>query len=237
MLYWLEQTEADVSTSDDWMSAADLARYAGLRVPKRRTEWRLGRWTAKRAAAAFLRLAVDAPTLRDIEVRPHESGAPEIYLGERLGPVSISLSHCSGVAACLVGPPDVMLGCDLEKIEPHGEDFVRDYFTAGEQELIARSAVTDHPRLTTLLWSAKESALKVLRTGLRADTRSVEVSFQPASEHGAQQAENASPLWHPLQVRCADGQLLHGWWHQTGLLLYTMAAATPAATPVMLQSM
>ena len=33
--------------------------------------------------------------------------------------------------------------------------------------------------VANLIWSAKESALKVLRTGLRRDTRSVDVSLLP----------------------------------------------------------
>ena len=56
--------------------------------------------------------------------------------------------------------------------------FVADYFTPAEQALAHRApSERDWQRVTNLIWSAKESALKVLRTGLRRDTRSVEVTL------------------------------------------------------------
>ena len=35
-VYWLEQAEADVPAPDDWLTAAELAVLAPLRIPKRR---------------------------------------------------------------------------------------------------------------------------------------------------------------------------------------------------------
>ena len=65
------------------------------------------------------------------------------------------------------------MGCDLEMIEPRSDAFVADYFTVEEQALVARASAADRSRLLALLWSAKESALKALRAGLRLDTRCV----------------------------------------------------------------
>ena len=55
-----------------------------------------------------------------------------------------------------------------------------------------------HDAAANLIWSAKESALKVLRTGLRADTRTVEVVLEsPAGiTAGAQRADG----WQRLAV-------------------------------------
>ena len=58
-VYWLEQSEADVPTADDWLSENEVARLNSLRVAKRRADWRLGRWTAKCAVAASLKLPGD----------------------------------------------------------------------------------------------------------------------------------------------------------------------------------
>ncbi len=49
--------------------------------------------------------------------------------------------------------------------------FVADYFAPEEQTLIAHSSPADRELMLALLWSAKESALKALREGLRLDTR------------------------------------------------------------------
>ena len=175
-VYWLEQTEADVSAEDDWLSANEAARLSRLRFPKRRADWRLGRWTAKRAVSAYLKTPPRPPDLAAIEIRPAPSGAPEVFIANRPADCTVSISHRGGVAACAVGQAGATLGCDLELVEPRSEAFIADYFTPEEQALVAQSDAADRFRLVALLWSAKESALKALRAGLRLDTRSVIVT-------------------------------------------------------------
>jgi hypothetical protein len=66
--------------------------------------------------------------------------------------------------------------------------------------------------------------LKALRTGLRRDTRSVEVTFDDA-------ARNAD-RWSPLAVRVVDEQrTLHGWSHVSGGRLVTIIADPPSPPP------
>jgi len=78
----------------------------------------------------------------------------------------------------LVGPPGRAIGCDLEIVEPRSDAFVEDFLTAAERSLVAGAPDEDARHLlANLVWCGKESALKVLRTGLRRDTRSVEVSL------------------------------------------------------------
>ena len=172
-VYWLEQIQGDVPPGDDWLSASEVACQHALRFAKRRADWTLGRWTAKCAVAAYLNLPAQPLVLAKIEIHPTASGAPEAFVDERPAAVTISLSHRDGRAICAVAQLGVELGCDLEVIEPRSEAFLSDYFTAGEQALVARAPTADQTRLVTLLWSAKESTLKALKTGLRLDTRSV----------------------------------------------------------------
>ena len=70
-----------------------------------------------------------------------------------------------------------MLGCDLEIVEPRSDAFVADYFTAEEQEVVRQACPADRFALIALIWSAKESALKALQSGLRIDTRSLSVAL------------------------------------------------------------
>src|SRR3974390_2654400 len=175
-VYWLEQTAADVPTGNDWLSAAERLRLQGMRFAKRRADWRLGRWTAKCALAIVLDLSQEPQSLATIEIRTLPSGAPEVFLDALSSRVSLSLSHCAGRAGCAVALNSVAVGCDLERIEPHSDAFAADYFSTGEQAMVAQSAAAERSRLLTLLWSAKESALKALQVGLRLDTRSVSVS-------------------------------------------------------------
>jgi 4'-phosphopantetheinyl transferase len=217
---WLEQSEADVPYGNGWLGPNETVRLEGMRFPKRRADWRLGRWTAKRVAAAYLGL----PDLKKVEVVPAPTGAPEVFVASQRAPISISLSHRAGLALCVVGPPHGAVGCDLELIEPHSDAFLNDYFTTEEQLLLRRADPAHLPFLATLLWSAKESTLKVLREGLRLDTRAVTVcAAEAASALPAREDQD----WHPLQVRPINRQILQGWWRCSGTLLRTLVAEPP----------
>src|SRR4051794_28418330 len=129
-IHCLEQTGADVPAGTEWLGLSELQCLRGLRFEKRRADWRLGRWTAKRALAAYLKMPSGSRDLAALEIRPAPSGAPEVFLDDRPAGISISLSHRSGVALCAIGSSGVALGCDLEVVEPHSNAFCADYFTS-----------------------------------------------------------------------------------------------------------
>ena len=132
----------------------------------------------------------------------------------------------AGWAVCAVQRHGVTIGCDLELVEPRTDAFVADYLTATEQAVVATAHDADERnRLANLIWSAKESALKVLKTGLRRDTRSVDV-----------QHEKAQPTaWGRLRIRSEEGAAFPGWWRQYGQFVLTIVAATELPPPVSLQ--
>jgi 4'-phosphopantetheinyl transferase len=236
-VYWLEQTEADVPVEDDWLSASEAVWLSRLRVPKRRADWRLGRWTAKRALALHLDLPFHLQVFKKIEVRPAPSGAPEAFVANQSVGVTMSLSHRAGTAICAVAASGVEMGCDLEVIEPRSDAFVADYFSSEEQTAVAREFEGDRPRLLALLWSAKESALKALRAGLRFDTRSVIVS------HSADSFDLNG--WSLLKVHYTgerhdgvhpdEGRVFQGWYQQEDNMLRTVVSAPPLDSPILLK--
>ena len=234
-VYWLEQTEGDMPLANDWLSTRETICLGGLRFAKRRADWRLGRWTAKHAIAAYQNLPVTSHALTKIEIRPAASGAPEALVANGPAPVSISLSHRDGTALCAIASSrvglEVDLGCDLEIIEPRSEAFIADYFAPEEQALVARSSPADRPQILALLWSAKESALKALREGLRLDTRSVVVSlFVDSFDNGSTDLNR----WKPLHIRCADGSVFRGWWQNTNSVVRTVVANPCPHSPILL---
>ena len=229
-IHWLEQRDVDLPPGDDWLSPRELSQLGGLCFPKRRADWLLGRWTAKRAVAAYLRLCQDPQALKRIEIRPALSGAPEVHIGEKPPEVSISLSHRQAVAMCVVAPVTSKLGCDLEVIESHCDAFIRDYFTPKEQ--LAIDDIADEGekcRAVALVWSAKESALKAMTLGLRLDTRTVSVTLADTSI--------GCTGWKNLQVRGSDGWIFDGWWQQSGPLLRTVVANSKSRVPIRLDAL
>jgi len=227
-VYWLEQTESDVPTNDEFFSETELLRLKSFVIPKRRSDWRLGRWTAKCAVAWYLQLPFRPEVLARIEIRPAASGAPEVFLEGRPLKLPISISHRAGRSLCTVANGDVALGCDLELVEPHSAAFVADYFTEHEQQFIAAAPAPSRMRLVALFWSAKESVLKALHEGLRIDTRSLAVEDEADS--------GDINGWSRLRIHNGSGLVFHGWWQQSGGFVRTIAAAWPLDCPVQLKS-
>jgi 4'-phosphopantetheinyl transferase len=227
-VYWLEQIQADLPTDLDWLSKRETDRFNEFHFAKRRADWLLGRWTGKLAVAAHLGLSPALTTLRDIEIVAAPCGAPEVFFARKLLDFAISLSHSSDMAACALTSSGRALGCDLEQVEPRSDAFISDYFTADEQALVRSGAADRRWRLASLLWSAKESALKALRAGLRLDTRCMRVTLE---RHGAQGAEGSRD-WLPLRVRYTGGQVFHGWWRESEKFVQTLVADPAPNVPI-----
>jgi 4'-phosphopantetheinyl transferase len=224
-VYWMEQTLCDVPAMDDWLNEPEVACIKSMRIPKRRHDWRLGRWTGKRVTAKYFGLSDERYSLREIEIRSAPSGAPELFINNQHAGVSISLSHRNGRAMCALAENPVALGCDLEVIEPHSGAFVSDFFTLAEQLIVSEAG--EHDLFSSLIWSAKESALKALGTGLQLDTRCVEVRFgHPPFQRGA---------WGWLQIRRSPAQMFAGWWQQSGDFVRTLVANPAPGLPILLQ--
>jgi 4'-phosphopantetheinyl transferase len=214
-IYWLEQNQADVPPGDGWLGGRELEALSQLRIPKRRADWRLGRWTAKIALAARHQMPRHHEALAGIEIVAAASGAPEVM--DRRLRSAISLSHSGAVAACALADAGTDLGCDVEAVAPRSPAFLEDYFTPLEQLLAERSSGEVRCGLVTLMWSAKESTLKALRCGLRADTRSV--CTVAIGNWNLSAAE-----WQPLVTRHESGRGFSGWWRQAGSFIHTVVA-------------
>jgi 4'-phosphopantetheinyl transferase len=201
VLWSLSRADA-LPAGDDWLGPSERAVQANLKFPKRRAEWRLGRHAAKR----LLTDLVGVQAFDRIQIIAAEDGAPEAVVDGFPLEVSLSISHRDGIAAAAITRHG-RVGCDLEAIEPRTARFVEDYFTRSGCEAIVQSPPRLRDRHVALTWSAKESALKVLRTGLRRDTRSVEVEIHDPSARG--------DVWSPLEVTISPGtRRFAGRWRQ-----------------------
>ena len=210
---WRLLAASELPQGDGWLGAEERKVLAGLRFPEEAslTGDSDGSW---RSVPCLHVVGVD--DLNRIHILAAEDGAPEAWIdGQRLDS-EISISHRDGLAACAISP-DAGVGCDLEAVEPRSSRFVNDFFTERERRVVGTTADAHRDRVVALTWSAKESALKVLRVGLRRDTRSVEVEIDDvdAVETG----------WHRLRAGISpEGRLLRGWWRQEGETVLTIVS-------------
>lgn len=229
-MQWVAHGERELPVTDDWLSERESAQVDAIRFTKRRREYLTRRWTAKRAVATVLGLDHTPASLATVEIRNRDTGAPYVEVDRAPAPIDLSLSDRAGWAVCLVGPPGSAaagsLGIDLEVVEPRTDRFVTDFFTSAEREYVLGLPVGE-PRdeAANLIWSAKEAALKLQQKGLRADTRTVEVTVHL----------NVRPDgWAALVITGRDGHRMPGWWRRDGVFLSTIAFADDHPPPQLL---
>lgn len=209
-----------VPPPDTWLSEAEMERLSRFRFEKRRSEWLLGRFTAKTLASAALeRRGGRRPSLRSIEIIPETSGAPQVHdvaSGARL-PLSIAISHSAGRALTALIFTDLpesegcAVGADLEKVEPRSEGFIRDFLTESERAEVASLPARERPARANGIWSAKEAVLKTLKLGLTVDTWKVECLLAPEPLPEAPPGLiPVGPAWQRFSVRCVP-DLLPAW--------------------------
>jgi 4'-phosphopantetheinyl transferase EntD len=226
-LFWLECAESNLPDDEDWLSDAEVASFRKRWLPQRRRDWLLGRWTAKQAISAYLGAASDTTVLRTYSILAAASGAPFVALCGEPMDLSLSISHREGHALAVISPwKAVPVGCDLEKAEPRSAAFLQDFLTSSEMEQIEKASAIHQATLGSLIWSVKESVLKVMELGLRVDTRCVSVDVELA--------ENSAKRWRRFTATVVDDRRFSGWWRRDSTWLKTIVASAPSLTPELL---
>lgn len=212
--------EGEVPEGDGWLGPRERAVQSEIPRERRLRDWRRGRWAAKLAVCrARPGLVPD-----DVEILAAEDGAPEAYVGGERLLAPLSISHKGEMAIAAIGPEGTRLGCDLERVEPRSDGFLRDFFLPSERSSVEACGPEARAERANLIWSAKESALKAIREGLRRDTRSVEVLAIGGSER--------RPGWRELRVRDHEGgALLTGWWCERGGIVLSILSDRPEPPP------
>jgi 4'-phosphopantetheinyl transferase len=208
---WSVSRAAELPGDESWLSDRERTILEGLKFEKRRGDWLLGRWTAKRALSAWLTVAPER-----IEVIAAHDGVPEALVDREPAPASLSISHRGDRALAVTGPLDLAIGCDLEVVEPRSPAFLREWLSDAERALAG-----DDPLRANLIWCAKEAAAKARRGGLRLNVRRAEVSFDPAGGG-----------WRRLAVRWQDEPgAASGWWREEPGWVIAVVAEPAAEAP------
>lgn len=219
---WLEREAADVPAGDEWLAPDERAVQETFTVAKRRADWRLGRWTAKQALAAwFGDRSLGEHGGSQVSIVAAADGAPEVHRDGHPLALRLSISHRAGRGACAIGPEDVAVGCDLELVEPRSEAFLREWLAPPEQALVADASSTERPLIANLIWSAKEAVAKAHREGLRLEVRGLVV--EPA-------VNDEIDGWRRVRIT-DDERRFEGWWRTDGAFVLVIVANPPAGVP------
>jgi 4'-phosphopantetheinyl transferase len=210
------------------LSVTEQARYARLKIEKRRRDWLLGRWTAKHLLQTYLsQPSHEVVPLDALVVESRADGVPFAVwcrgAESQLLTVQLSISHSQAHAFCALAPQSshacTSLGADIEKVEPRSSAFVADFFTPDEADSVWRASDQQRALLVTLIWSAKEAALKALHKGLSADTRRISVVCDLT--------DRTTCAWAPLRFDLDPGAFgestASGWWRVAGEFVLTLA--------------
>ena len=214
------------------LGPAEKQLLAGLKVPKRRQDWLIGRYALKGLLSEHLsgyhgmRIPLD-----DLEVRPASDGAPEVWLRGVRSDLQVSLSHSGGRAATALSPhPQVAVGIDLETVRPRSERFMRDYLTDSERSQVVEAPPGEKDLLVTLFWSAKEAVLKALRLGLTVSPKSVACELTTAKRDDDEWSPLVVSVSQPTLARAGvvgPNTMLSGFWQPLGGQVLTLATCTP----------
>jgi len=192
MIPYAVQRQEDVPGHIDWLHPSEQRHLDSLRFQKRRNDWLLGRWTAKKL---LKEVWFPENVMQDIAILPGENRAPQVFLHGLGVDKKISISHSHGIGFCVTAPQGQIVGCDLEKLEQRSDHFYSDYFTSQESENYAKyRQLLSKAAYYSLLWSAKEAVMKALRTGLSLHPLKLEIS---AMDFGEAQ-------WNLIRIESTD---------------------------------
>lgn len=223
---FLTQSQTDLPKHLGWLSPRERRVADGLRFPKRRNDWLLGRWTAK--VALLCLQAEPGSAMIDWEILADEDGAPIAWLKGKSRDIPLSLSHSNGLSFSVVGEGPARLGCDLERIEQRARNFEETWFTAAELDLLDCLPEENHSCAVSLVWSAKESVLKAIKTGLRVDTRRIEIENFDIPQ---------GTRWAPVQARDVEkNEIFTGWWRRLEGMVYSVFSDPKTGCPIALHT-
>lgn len=227
-IYWtLQEAEGNLlgllsESPQDLLSDEELGQFMRMKVDKRKTEWLLGRLTAK-SLVTSPELPLAGKAFSSISIENHPEGAP--YLAKPRSQGCLSISHRQNIAVCAFTPAhDVQVGIDLEHIEPREMSFVEDFFTPREADHTKQLGEETRHLWSTLVWSAKEAVLKAWQKGLRLDTRSIEI-FPIDAEN----LQSPSTQWQPIGWKANIEGFPQCWlgWQKWNDFVITLACTLP----------
>ena len=161
MAYRIKIVELDaLPPAEEILTERELEVYESFKIEKRRKEWLGGRYALKQLATRFFTF-----DMQNMEVRNNPGGKPVLMVpgGTKL---PVSITHCGGYAAAVIGLTGDNIGVDLEIIEKRAKGWADMCFM--KEELSSKADF-----FSTELWAKKEAVLKFLGVGLSINMKDI----------------------------------------------------------------
>ncbi|PEM85122.1 hypothetical protein CN558_22235 [Bacillus wiedmannii] len=152
-----------------YLHPKELEYYLGLTYERRVKSYLIGRYAAKRAVSSFVweehldQILIEQGIFHQpIIVYPHKKN------------IQVSITHCDDLGAAIVFPEALPMGIDIERVSVKRKYVLESQMTKRERKLI-KSLPYSEELMLTLIWTAKESLSKILKTGLTISLDILEV--------------------------------------------------------------
>lgn len=147
----------------------ELAYYRSLQFDRRKKSFMLGRYAAKTAIYELVGNERHSHVLIDWGVLNQP-----IVIHPTQKNIHISLTHCDDLGGAIAFPEFIPMGLDIERIDAKRLRTLGIQMTERERDLVPESLLP-HITMLTLLWTAKESLSKILKTGLTIPLQLLEI--------------------------------------------------------------
>ena len=148
------------------LNEKEKSHYDTLKYEKRKSDYLIGRYTAKIAVNELLRI-----DLKSIQIDNGIFNFP-IVRGKQIRNVQVTLTHCEDISIAIAFPEDHPIGVDLEKIDRNKMKLVKEI--VNEKELALQEELNEFEMFTSL-WTVKEALSKILKTGFTCNLQVFEV--------------------------------------------------------------
>ena len=155
--------------SEEILSNLELQRAKLFKSNLRKQQFLNGRYCAKRAISS----RINTININEIEILNGVFSQP-VLMNSFDQKLQVSITHTDQLAAAVVFPEVHPLAIDIETIQPKRNRTIESLLSPSEIEL-KKKIHFDNAAANTLMWTARESLGKILRTGLAASPTIFEI--------------------------------------------------------------
>lgn len=153
--------------------------YNSFLNEQRKKKFVLGRYCAKMALASLF----DIKNLNQIYIDSGIFNQP-IIKAPNIPNIRVSISHDNQTSIAIAFPEEHPMGIDIESIRADKTSEIEEYFLTPHEMSLGKNLGYTNNIIITIIWTAKESLSKILKTGLTTSFKILEIQSLIYSEDG-----------------------------------------------------